>query len=527
MNTYHIRSNLVLTSWIFAILIVSYSTTFIPTFGVLDDYVALLETYQGLPYTKVSGLTAMNTIGVANFALAQGRILNSIFIHYQYGLLNSVEQEKFMRFIGVVGTACYVSLVMKLLLRWQFDRVYAFAAACLVGLLPPFVEVALFAGMSSYSWSCAIAMALMIYMDRVITDQPCLSWRSINPQSWDLWFVAFGITVSLFSYPPAAQLFFCLPLRYVFSDDQQSFTKGVRCVLTIMVAFIAGGFLFVVIWKTYAALFFSGVDLGPRSFLSSPWQVLPKARWFLGEVLLNATNLFKFVPSRLIEAIVFLTCLAGILTSAPFAIGYKKITLWLVLIPCTYAANLLVYEDWASYRTQFSIQTFFLISLTCSVLGIKKKIGSMLHIKCGANLAFNGLSLLTLFLLATRQFVEVGPAVTLPHVEEWQIVRTAAGRISSNPELKNVIVVRPHWSANGSALLRYDTIGTPSSFAPWITEAMLRVAVWDIDRTSLRLPVEIVTPEQAATLKPDPGNIVIDLDSLIRHRAAMRARPLP
>ena len=528
MGSQHkIPSNLVLVSWICAILLVSYATTFTPTFGVLDDFSALLGGYQQKTSNVPTGLMAMNIIGLAKLALAQGRIFNSLFIHYEFTFFNSVEQMKFIRFIGVAGTACYASLVMVLLLRWGFDRLYAFAVACLVGLLPPFVEVALFAGMSSYSWSCAATMAVMIYMDLVISEQPSLSWRPTLPSFRNSLLIVLGVAVALFAYPPAAQLFFCLPLRYIFSDDERSFTKGVRCAFTVTIAFIAGGLVFVVIWKTYAALFFSYVDLGQRSFLSSPWQILPKARWFLDEVLINATNLYKFKPSRLVETAVLLTCAVGIILSGTIRSSYKKIIVWLVLIPCTYAANLLVSEDWASYRTQFAIQTFFLLSLMYSVWIVVKRLGGVLGTQNSARLTLSGAALLAVFLLGTRQFVEVGPAITLPHAEEWQILRNVAGRILSNPESKNVIVVRPHWSANAPVLFRYDTIGTPSSFAPFATESMLRVAVWDVGRTSLNLPVTFVTPEERAALKPGPDDVVIDLDSLIRHRAAMRARPLP
>jgi hypothetical protein len=73
------------------LLLLTYATTYVPTYLVVDDFQSLSDVYS-------------STNSVADFAFAQGRILNGIFIYGLFDLFNSVEQGKYIRLVGVMGT---------------------------------------------------------------------------------------------------------------------------------------------------------------------------------------------------------------------------------------------------------------------------------------------------------------------------------------------------------------------------------------------------------------------------------------
>ena len=491
------------------IILLAYSSAFLPSYMVSDDWASLNDVY-------------INSYSVAQYALIQGRILNAAFVAGFFELFNSVEHAKYIRLIGILGTCLFVSLLCILLCRRGIPAKLAFPIAIGAAFLPPFVVVSIWAQAASMSWACVLAIVAALSLDK---------WLAAKAGRTRWIVLATAATfLALFSYPPAAQLIFILPALYVLPISSASQRSRIMASFwgSILV-FLVAGILFVVVWKSYQTAYFPGVDLGNRVLINSPADIIHKTIWFLTQVLPMAGSLFRLSPIDFLWVGVISVCLAQFaVAKCSYRERLFKAFSWTALLFASYAANLLVEENYPAYRTQFALQTLLWISLASACVVFARVI--IERFKWSANRfepAGSAIGVGLIFLLSIRQLFFIGPIVVAPHVSEWEIVGRAIFSIPD--DAKRVVVVRPEWGANRSrnTIHRYDTIGRPSSFAPWVPPPMLNVAYWTLLKRPFPFPVEHFTVSEYENRDVLPGDFTIDMNAALRENARRRDLPLP
>jgi hypothetical protein len=486
-------------------ILLSYATAYLPTFLVLDDYPSLADVYS-------------NTHTVSATALAQGRLLNALFIEISFRVFNSVEAAKYIRLIGVLGTCLFFSLIVLLLVRHGISFGTSWLLALGASFLPPFIEISIWATISSYSWSCALAILGAIAL------QSGLLLRS----RWRIAGAVLVVYAALLSYTPAAQLIFVLPLLYLVSDSRSEDSPTyIYFTFATFLTFFVASVIFMITWKLYKSAFFPYYNLNDRALVSSIGELLSKVRWFLADVLISSANLFKLYPSNYYGIGILLISLSQFLLAKGRLGATCRISCWWALLFAVYASNLLVKENWPSYRTQVAIQTYLWISFVIGFGNLVRYALMLLDREQMTNrwryVVFGAF----ICIVACRQFFVVGPVLTSLHANEWDLAKRAVAKWPNQSVLRRVVFVRPDWWANSPALIRFDTFGVPSSHASWVPSPMLTVVYWSLYRHPFELSVSQLAPEQASAWKPMSGDAVLNMDALLKESAKLRSIPYP
>src|SRR5262249_49298756 len=97
-----------------------------------------------------------------------------------------------------------------------------------------------------------------------------------------------------------------------------------------------------------------------------------KIRWFWNQPLLNALNLFKLAPQWWLAAAVATVAAAGILLlhirRRSEALGFLGLAA--VFVPLAYLPNLVIAEEWASYRSLGALSALLAVYLWLGLRGI-------------------------------------------------------------------------------------------------------------------------------------------------------------
>ena len=498
----------------------AYASLIYPKFAVLDD---VLNVYEA---------STQRHCNMCSHALAEGRVLPALGTFLTFSAFPSLDGLHNIRLVSLFFICCTFS-AWYVLLRCFFVVPAAFLIGVATMLLPPFVVAVLWASAATYPLIYLLAVLAMLALDNTLRrvgelDAP-LGTATAIIQTPTLILAFVLVLLSFFGYPPAAQVFLCLPMLYVCRfRAQDNLRRTVVCYLTAGVIFIVTATIFYLVWQIYKHYFYFNVDPGQRTIITSLAQLEGKLDWFFHEVALNAGNLFKLQPSKWVMAAVY-GVIALYFAVLPVSLKERAIRacLWLSLYPATHLANLLAQESWANYRTQSAIQTYVFVSFAGALWHFSERVlasGQQL-----AKYAFrrNLASVIVVLALVFHQAFIVGPSLTQPHVEELLVLRDAVRDFEqARKPGTRLVIVRPHWDAQKPALIRYDLIGVPASQAPWGAIPFVKDLYLDLYRRALPVPVIDMPVEELANFRPNTADYIMNLDALLRAQAKVRNMPI-
>jgi hypothetical protein len=252
-----------------------------------------------------------------------------------------------------------------------------------------------------------------------------------------------------------------------------------------------------------------GYGDGSRSSLvTNPAE---KAHWFVSQALLNAYNVYSVRPSdKLAIAVFVFSCLglAFYLNGSAWARALK-FGIAMLLLPLSYLPNLLVKEDWASYRTQVGLTSLVILYLCFALLAFRKA-----HVPAVTGLAYA--ALLTLALYGSYEAAkQVTMDFAVPQYEELALLHQQL----ETPALANatsIYLIPSTWRDTIAPNFRYDEYGVLSSSVSWSQKPMVYLAMRDVDPARADIPV-IVAP-QDGPYAPPPGSLVVDMRTIVNMR---------
>ena len=391
----------------FLILITTYSSLYLPLHALMDDYAALSDVYT-------------NSFEVKNLAIAQGRVFSGLFITFWFHLFHSVDSLWCIRLIGIFGMGVIFILMMRLLVTHKFQHLEAFVISLGTCLLPPFIEMANWAVTVTHSWSGVIAMLGVIKLDNIIdkSKNDTLTFQKLYLIIRSRYFLMtiIYLVLAMFTYTPTAQLIFLVPLLWLLGDDDKVVlnNKLYYAFLTFICFFIAS-LLFLVIYKSYFNIFFSGINLGNRSLITSPYTFIFKIKWFFFDVIPVVSNLFFLAPKVFLSEIVIVICV-GQFFIVPESWQRRCIMVltWIILIMASYSLSLVTQENFPSYRTQFALAIMFWISCWFGLRRFGQLFLSRIGIKISSKYFQPILFSSIVLVLCLRQFFFLGRKFLLP-----------------------------------------------------------------------------------------------------------------
>ena len=198
----------------------------------------------------------------------------------------------------------------------------------------------------------------------------------------------------------------------------------------------------------------------------------------------------------------------------------QKLGIAISLLPLSYAPNLLVTENWASYRTLSSLTSVIVVYAFFAFrgyLGYCRCLRSPFR-SGWASAVMGSVALAS----ALSAMYHVHTYFAAPQVRELEIMRSQLTEENLS-QARGVYVIRPGWQDTLAPLVKYDEFGLPSSFPAWAPASMVFLLLREMTPDYTHLPVTVVAADDP--IDPPPDSLVMDMSSLLRQAQRDNGRP--
>jgi hypothetical protein len=431
-----------------------------------------------------------------------GRPLQALLLMGFFSLAPDIDSLRLVRLLGLAGAALVGLLLFYALRRCDLNRWFAAGIAISVTTLPSFQVyvswavlfeaplAALLAGLAWLRASSAFGLERRAGVRRGIEGSALLF-------------------CALVTYQPAAMFFWVFAAIDLLRPGQRLVEAARKLAASLAVGALALALGFVV--ARVGAQHYGGAG---RAALAL--HIGDKLRWFWHQPLVNALNLFVLVPTPALAAAIAAVAAIGIVALHVQrkweAFGFLAIAT--VLVPLAYLPNLVVAEDWASYRSIGALGALFTLYTWFGLWGIARVARAATRVTVGVAAAGR---LAVAAVAITGVVVAARNVTTLfakPENVELHMLRSALD--SPRLPVERVLFIKPNGTQGAAPLVRYDEFGLPSSFAPWVPERAVRLVLRERGQTSAPA-VEIFAWRDAPRDVHSRG-VVVDMRKLRRRR---------
>lgn len=476
-----------------------YSSTLTTDYAFLDDYQALVEGPQGHPTRR---------------SMREGRPLQALSRYLYLQTAKDIEDLRRARFAGILGISLLAWSVFYLFVREGWNR---FRSGCVGVLMCTTLPFQIYAAWGSAANQPLAALASGGAL--LLSDQAFQAHRRCSKL-----LLAAGATLLLLagltSYQPAA-MFFWVFAAVVLLKPQTPLHDMLRRFGWYSVIALVGLLFGFVIYQLNSV---SAPDLILRTGLVHHLPL--KIAWFFIESLPNAL-LFSFLsPARWLLSegndplsfsyrivdiclawIILLIIVRGLVL---YFHGTRKDRLWkcgiaLVLLLFSYTPNLVVAENWATYRSLSSL-TSLLVVLMCLALR-----GYVRRLRCRLFPGYlNLIGGCVAVVSAVSAAYHVHTYFVVPQSQELAVMREELMRKPLS-QVHGIYVISSKKGHTLAPLQRYE-FGLPSSSDTVTARSMALLLIREGGVEAARLPVTAVSA--GAPLNPPPTDLVVDMRTL-------------
>ncbi len=466
----------------------TYSGVLYIPFGMSDDYFHLARILQA------GGEQVTWAAGAKEGRIVQGFLLTHLFKP------GNISDLSHYRIAALVGFSLFAFLIFLILKRHEKTTAAAAFAVMVVTLIPFQLWLA-WSMLFLVSYAACLAVVAAILVNRAI------------PAPWGkkILFLALALAilwVSLNIYQPAAMMFWAAAAMLIFLEN-----PGLGEILRRGIYYCAAGVigLGVAFGSMKIAQELSGTNPARTSLVD---DILGKLAWFLREPLMNALNFQNLAATKLIGVSLGLLILAGLWLFFKGNSLQKALSIVIAggFALLAYLPNLIIQENWPSYRTLAALSMVLFFYLYLAVKQFYAIIGSRIPwIQQQFDHIFNlGMvaGAAVLILLTNQYFIQ---RLALPLYIEHRFLKESLA--SSNlAEASQIELIPPGWTDSVWPVVRYDEFGIPSSFPKWGTEPLARILLLEINPAYRDLPIHVIaSKEEFSSLK---GAVLIDLGNL-------------
>src|SRR5262249_25676237 len=255
------------------------------------------------------------------------------------------------------------------------------------------------------------------------------------------------------------------------------------------------------------ALVFYGHRLSPaRAHLVQ--DVWGKALWFFRQPLMNALNLAKLSPKRWLAKAVALFIVGGL---SQYFRGDVKGRLRqgmaaASLLPLSYLPNLVVEENWSSYRTLPALTSLVVVYVFLALWGYGKLLRGLTFTPVLT--AVLGCAALASSLLAAYN---VHAYFARPQLLELNLMRSQLAR-QDLAQASGIYIIGSKWQNFLAPAVRYDEFGYPSSSTLWAPKSAVYLLLRELSPERGNIPIELAPV--GGSISPPPAALVVDMRKL-------------
>lgn len=473
------------------VLLLTYAPVIKHAYAFMDDYTMLAvrerAAERGWHYDRDNA--AM---------LAAGRPVYMVLINSALLQTHTLQGLRWLRGAGVVGIILLAWLCWGALQHAHWGRIPSLLVVLFLVTMPPWQVYAAWATTSLFPFA-GVLTGVAALLSRCAWEAPPFPRRS-----WLAGGAVVFLYVALTVYQPAAMFFWVFVAIAVF---QPRFTVLDMIRGLVWFGLIAGVALALSFVTYRVGVLWHGdvLPVGRTTLVVNPWE---KIQWFLREPLVDALNFLFLTPSRTLAYAVVTFLLTGLLFYFRGGVWERiqKVILAVGLVPLSYLPNLLVAENWSSYRTQSALTSLMVLYCFFALWGYCRRPPRVL-----ATAVFVSILGILAFSSTTQATRNLKAGFVKPQRREWDFLRAQLLRLDL-ARVTKLYVIAARYTDSIAPIHRYDEFGHPSTASMWVPEPAVYFALRDIDPRLTRIPVEVVPAENAGTIPAGEG--VIDMREL-------------
>ncbi len=492
-----------------AVLLLLFSTALVVPYGFSDSYNVLADALKGRLYQYDLQL------------VSYGRPVYAVLAHLAFSAMHSIDDFPYLRFAAVIGIGLLAWTLYHALRLAGFRQPYALSLPLLICTLPPFELYIGWEDCAFFPYAAALAGAALIVLDRAIQQS------SVRKRLLFAGAALVLLTIAMMIYQPAAMMFWVCAAILLLGRQAALKSAARRLGVYGLVMAISLGVDYAESKLLPEILYGTSYPSNRTDLLTQP---VTKALWFLREPLVNAFNLWNLEPRISIAGIIAIFSLGGLFLFLPGKLAERsgKLLIALVLLPLSYLPNLVVQENYATYRTEAALTSLVALYAGFALLGwlayalqtpaVKKAlmVRQLAPSKAQNNLAA-GLLVAGIMVGGLMAANNVTRYLIVPQAEELSFM-AAQLNSPSLAQATSIYIILCAPSDTISPVLRYDEFGRPSCSQFWAPGPMAYLLLREQHPSRVSMPIIVQSP--GGPINPPPGSLVIDTRLLKNYRVA-------
>jgi len=333
--------------------LVTYVPAIVVPYGFMDDYY-LLAWQRGLEGEFWKTATQF------------GRPLHALFLSGAFGLASDIGALRLVRLLGLLGVML-LALFLYYVLREVGVGPWLSTGVC--------VSVVSLASVQIYvSWAAIFEAPYVA----VLAGLASLRLRSASGLEGRHAHIRRGeaatlLLCALLSYQPAAMFFWVFTAIDVLRPHQELARALRKFGESLAVAAVALFFGYVAV--RIGVHFYGGAFAGRTNLVH---DFVGKARWFWDEPIVNSLGMFNLIPTPSAALAIAVVAAIGIVLlhsgCGRRALGFLGLAV--AFVPLSYTPNLVISENFASYRSTAALATLLTLYLWFGLWGIARALNS-------------------------------------------------------------------------------------------------------------------------------------------------------
>ena len=479
--------------FIIAVVLITYASVLSSTFGMADDYNFL---NWGILHAKATLYLLMSA----------GRPINGLLLKWGFEAAGSIENLVYLRAITLAGIGLLGIGLFVFCRKHRVPLVTSLAVTCAIILLPSFQIYAAWAQQFTTPYAGCLGL-----LSAFLLTPGCRLWERSRITA--IIASALLLALALLIYQPVA-MFFCTGiLLSILAKADDGSAWNIRRLGGAAIAFVGGNGLGFFIFKLCLRTQSASPVSDRASFALDP---AAKLEWFCQQPLRNALSLYKVIGNKQLEVAALIFILVALVLYAK-RMGVKRAAIGLICgvsaILASYLPNLIVAENWSSYRTLGALGATAVVLIVFSAVEILRFIQAVLKKSFDGNnryaSSFAFLALLCVMFQAQSNLLN---GLVLPFTTELNNLSSYIDKETAQKAGKMTVQVKLATFLDSSATpLAYDEFGIPASAMHFDVLALITIL---LHNKNIDPDVQFVTDLPAADAN-HKDTLTINLPELV------------
>jgi hypothetical protein len=462
------------------------------SYGANDDYFLLYH-------------SRLHDLEPLKLWLGAGRPVTAILAHYAFQLIHTVSQLHFLRIITITGvTLLGILLYFIIYHHYRWDKKVSIILTLILCVIPSIQVTVAWAQYFAIPLGLICAASSALVMSKAVESE--LSKRAKIAR---IAFSAILLVLALL-IQQAAGMYYWVVVALEFLDHSRSSRYTIKSVVSYLAVWLVD------ILIAYIFIKIGNVAAPGYAYRTALVHNIPeKIVWFFKEPLFRSLSILltnKSLPLALCVAVI-----AGIglwlhFTKSQSQNKVLRMSVLLMLVPLCYLPNLVIAENWPSYRTQFALASLVVIYFISGINNIIEQVFPNPDLMNLFKTGFLG-TLAVVGLFSANYHIVVD--FSWPQSVEWSYLKSQILDNDLN-KIEEIDIIRAHWLDSLSTAV-LDEFGFPTTYPNSAPEPMLRLMLMEM---GVDKPIKVNVYPPGKEVEQTPAQLVIDMGKLrlLRYR---------